>query len=131
MIARMFYLHNPARCLFQANIVTRQTYANGHRMSVTIGGAGMGAPGALHGVAVAAALPALDLVAKPPAVRGGVQGDRRTAASLARKGGASIEQVQVMLGHSSPQTTSQYIGEGLDLDDHAVDYSDVVFPPGK
>ncbi len=50
---------------------------------------------------------------------------RRTAAALARRGGASIEQVQVMLGHSSPQTTSQYIGEGLDLDDHAVDYSDV------
>jgi integrase len=48
---------------------------------------------------------------------------RRTAASLARKGGASIE--QVMLGHASPQTTSQYIGEGLDLDDHAVDYSGV------
>ncbi len=42
-----------------------------------------------------------------------------------RRGGASNEQVQVMLGHSSPQTTSQYIGEGLDLDDHAVDYSDV------
>jgi integrase len=52
---------------------------------------------------------------------------RRTAASLARKGGASIEQVQIMLGHASPQTTSQYIGEGLDLDDHAVDYSDVEF----
>lgn len=35
--------------------------------------------------------------------------------------------VQIMLGHASPQTTSQYIGEGLDLDDHAVDYSDVDF----
>jgi len=43
---------------------------------------------------------------------------RRTAASLARKGGASIEQVQVMLGHANPQTTSEYIGEGLDLEDH-------------
>ena len=50
---------------------------------------------------------------------------RRTAASLARKGGASIEQVQVMLGHANPQTTSEYIGEGLDLEDHAVDYSDI------
>jgi site-specific recombinase XerD len=48
---------------------------------------------------------------------------RRTAAKLARQGGASIEQVQVMLGHASPQTTSAYIGETLDLDDHAVDYS--------
>ena len=47
---------------------------------------------------------------------------RRTAAHLARKGGASIEQVQIMLGHASPQTTSDYIGEQLDLDDHAVDY---------
>lgn len=53
---------------------------------------------------------------------------RRTAASLARKGGASIEQVQVMLGHASPQTTSAYIGETLNLDDHAVDYSPVVIP---
>lgn len=50
---------------------------------------------------------------------------RRTAASLARKGGASIEQVQVMLGHANSQTTSEYIGEGLDLADHAVDYSQV------
>ena len=50
---------------------------------------------------------------------------RRTAASLARKGGASIEQVQLMLGHANPQTTSQYIGERLNLRDHAVDYSPV------
>jgi integrase len=48
---------------------------------------------------------------------------RRTAALLARRGGASIEQVQLMLGHASPQTTSNYIGESLDLDDNAVDYS--------
>lgn len=47
---------------------------------------------------------------------------RRTAASLSRKGGATIEQVQIMLGHASPQTTSHYIGEQLDLDDNAVDY---------
>lgn len=53
---------------------------------------------------------------------------RRTAASLARKGGATIEKVQSLLGHSSPQTTSQYIGEGLDLDDNAVDYGKVSIP---
>src|SRR5574341_193057 len=47
---------------------------------------------------------------------------RRTAAKLSRQAGASIEQVQLMLGHASPQTTSAYIGESLDLDDHAVDY---------
>jgi integrase len=48
---------------------------------------------------------------------------RRTAALLARRGGATIEQVQLMLGHASPQTTSNYIGETLNLDDNAVDYS--------
>lgn len=53
---------------------------------------------------------------------------RRTAASLSRKGGASIEQVQAMLGHADPQTTSRYIGAGLDLDDHAVDYGAVKIP---
>lgn len=53
---------------------------------------------------------------------------RRTAAKLARDGGATIEQVQVMLGHASPQTTSAYIGETLDLDDHAVDYARVKIP---
>jgi integrase len=48
---------------------------------------------------------------------------RRTAALLSRRGGATIEQVQLMLGHASPQTTSSYIGESLDLDDNAVDYN--------
>ena len=48
---------------------------------------------------------------------------RRTAALLSRRGGATIEQVQIMLGHASPQTTSNYIGETLDLDDNAVDYN--------
>ena len=40
-----------------------------------------------------------------------------------RKGGASIEQMQIMLGHANPRTTSETIGETLDLDDNAVDYS--------
>jgi len=48
---------------------------------------------------------------------------RRTAALLSRRGGATIEQVQLMLGHASPQTTSNYIGETLNLDDNAVDYN--------
>jgi integrase len=39
-----------------------------------------------------------------------------------------MEQVQLMLGHASPQTTSQYIGAALDLDDHAVDRTEVYIP---
>ena len=47
------------------------------------------------------------------------------SSSGAKKAGATIEQVQVMLGHASPQVTSHYIGEGVNLDDHAVDYHPV------
>lgn len=53
---------------------------------------------------------------------------RRTAALLARKGGATIEQVQNLLGHESPQTTSHYIGEGFDLHNNAVDKSPIKLP---
>lgn len=53
---------------------------------------------------------------------------RRTAAALARQGGAATEQVQVMLGHEDPKTTREYIGDTLDLDDHAVDYIGVEPP---
>lgn len=53
---------------------------------------------------------------------------RRTAAKNARKHGASIEQVQVMLGHANSRTTSEYIGEDIDLDDHAVDYIPIRIP---
>lgn len=53
---------------------------------------------------------------------------RRTAAALSRCAGAPIEKVQLMLGHASPQTTSQYIGGELNLDDNAVDYGKVAYP---
>lgn len=41
---------------------------------------------------------------------------RRTHAKLAKEGGASIQQVQFTLGHSSAQTTERYLGTGQDFD---------------
>ena len=41
---------------------------------------------------------------------------RRTFARLSRKGGASIEQIQQTLGHSSIQTTERYLGSALELE---------------
>lgn len=40
---------------------------------------------------------------------------RRTFAKLARKGGAELEQISLVLGHSSIKTTQTYLGEQLDL----------------
>jgi len=40
---------------------------------------------------------------------------RRTFAQLARKAGASIEQIQMSLGHESVQTTEKYLGTRQDL----------------
>lgn len=40
---------------------------------------------------------------------------RRTWAKLARKGGASLEQIQQTLGHSSIQTTERYLGTMLEI----------------
>jgi site-specific recombinase XerD len=42
---------------------------------------------------------------------------RRTYAKLARKGGASLEQIQFSLGHASVQTTEKYVGMDQDFGD--------------
>jgi len=39
---------------------------------------------------------------------------RRTFAKLSRKGGADLMQIQLVLGHSSLETTQKYLGEELD-----------------
>ena len=47
---------------------------------------------------------------------------RRTAARNAYDNGATIYQVQTMLGHADPKTTIQYIGALENDDDTAIDY---------
>jgi integrase/recombinase XerD len=42
---------------------------------------------------------------------------RRSFAQLARKANASLEQIQLTLGHASVQTTERYLGTRLDLED--------------
>jgi integrase len=46
---------------------------------------------------------------------------RRTAAKLMRAGGASIEQISLVLGHASIDVTKKYLGVELDLQDAATD----------
>jgi integrase len=46
---------------------------------------------------------------------------RRTAAKLMRAGGASIEQISLILGHTSIDVTKKYLGVELDLQDAATD----------
>jgi integrase len=41
---------------------------------------------------------------------------RRTCASLSRKAGGQLEQIQLLLGHSSVQTTERYLGTTQDLE---------------
>lgn len=47
---------------------------------------------------------------------------RRTFAQLAHKGGASLEQIQLSLGHASIQTTEVYLGVAQDLHDAPADH---------
>jgi site-specific recombinase XerD len=57
---------------------------------------------------------------RPYAVAAGVPGIaphdcRRTAAKLCRAGGGELEQIQLLLGHASVQTTERYLGTKQDL----------------
>jgi site-specific recombinase XerD len=47
---------------------------------------------------------------------------RRTFARLAHKGRASLDQIQLALGHNSISTTERYLGVCLDLQDAACDH---------
>jgi integrase/recombinase XerD len=40
---------------------------------------------------------------------------RRTCAKLCRKAGGELEQIQLLLGHASIQTTERYLGTKQDL----------------
>ena len=50
---------------------------------------------------------------------------RRTYAKLARKRGAAIEQIQITLGHVSLDTTRNYLGDDLDLENAPSDFIDI------
>ena len=47
---------------------------------------------------------------------------RRTHAAIARRGGATLEQIQTSLGHSNLVTTQRYLGAVLDLADSSGDH---------
>jgi site-specific recombinase XerD len=46
---------------------------------------------------------------------------RRTAAKLTLAGGANLEQISMVLGHSSLEVTKKYLGADLDLQNAATD----------
>jgi site-specific recombinase XerD len=52
---------------------------------------------------------------------------RRTYAKLAKRGGASVEQIQFSLGHSSVLTTERYLGTQQDLVDAPCDHLGLTF----
>ena len=57
---------------------------------------------------------------KPYALEAGVSGIaphdlRRTCAKLCRAAGGELEQIQLLLGHASVQTTERYLGTKQDL----------------
>lgn len=54
---------------------------------------------------------------------------RRTAASLALKGGATIRQIQAMLGHESIITTEKYLEPMLSLKSGAADFIEIDIDP--
>jgi site-specific recombinase XerD len=47
---------------------------------------------------------------------------RRTFAKLSRKGGAALEQISLVLGHASIDTTKKYLGGDLDLENSPSDF---------
>lgn len=47
---------------------------------------------------------------------------RRTFAKLAHKGGSTLDQIQLSLGHGSIQTTERYLGVEQDLTDAPCDH---------
>src|SRR5262249_52001242 len=47
---------------------------------------------------------------------------RRTFAKLCRTSGGELEQIQMLLGHASIQTTERYLGSQLNLADAANDH---------
>ncbi|MCB0161898.1 MAG: tyrosine-type recombinase/integrase, partial [Caldilineaceae bacterium] len=47
---------------------------------------------------------------------------RRTYAKLAKRGGATVDQIQFNLGHASRETTARYLGETLDLQQMPSDF---------